>query len=309
MNFKKQFILIYMLSFYTTVNTYITSFFKLTNEEQTIYLLGDTHLDDNLEDKIISEQVNNTIQAAQKLNASVIVEDSFNGILDESILKKYDDLQEILEESSLLPSNYLGLIYNNCKKEKLSITNIEFRYALDIFLTSINRPFSIVLDELEEIKTEIENYSDENKGLQKFYKRTIDKLNNNINIKFIKKNSLYKFNELFKKYHGPKDDSISENEKALSETFRRNLVNQFTSLPSGIYDKIIEARVLHNLYLQRNKKNIFICLGRYHCKVLSQFLEKSLNFKITKSKKTTDKKVLDLEKLFERDLKKLLLQN
>ena len=132
----------------------------------------------------------------------------------------------------------------------MNIDNFEFRQNWFSFIENI-----ITADEflksLEDIITEIENYNDD-KTLNKFYAKIINNIKNN-NTKL-----LSKLKEHGNNYNDGLTDKISQKAS-----------NRFVA---NYYD-LIDARIMHGIHVNKDKKYIYICAGDDHIQNIRETLE------------------------------------
>lgn len=302
--FKKCVIFLFLLFPTTFLHGYFYNIQEWTNGRQSLFLFSDFHMDT---DKETSQRID-LINAAMRMNAFVIAEDSLGaGVLklDQDIWHKIQiDEKYVAEEyrdegygymlltsrikdfyyavyknyylgifggsgirvnpqcdpnadySSLIPSDYLEKVNNHitplialtqfCRQQRISTKNIEFRNYL------------IVEDVLvwhTKAVEELMSY-DDGPVLGVFYKKILD------------------------------DPINSEITRVLSDFVRQKPYAEFTSFVYKlIFDYnllLIKARILHEIYCNKQFQTIFVCSGGAHIDDLVENLP-ALGFRLVPS--------------------------
>ncbi|MDR3647307.1 MAG: hypothetical protein P4L22_07225 [Candidatus Babeliales bacterium] len=196
-----------------------------------------------------------------KKDCLFILEDTYNYQGKLKYLKKnLENTKKINQNHNF--SNCMSFINDHCQKNKISIKNIEFRQGLGEFMNNKINAKEFLIDFIF-IINEIKKYND-GKILNKYYSQLIKDLYKKSGklIKILLNNKNKYFKELTSK--------ITEKEGL---TFLTD------------YFKLIDARIVHTIFVNKNKKYIFLCAGYRHIENINPVLT-SINYKKTFSKQT-----------------------
>lgn len=158
----------------------------------------------------------------------------------------------------------MSFLDDHCRKNKIAVKNVEFRQSLWEFEYNALTAKEFLIDFLF-IINEIKKYND-GKILNNYYAQLIKNLYKNSGklIKVLLNNQNKYYKDLTKK--------ITMNEARIF------LIDYF---------KLIDARIVHTIFVNKNKKYIFVCAGNAHIEGIDKVLI-NINYKKIFSKKTNE---------------------
>jgi hypothetical protein len=240
-----------------------------SKNKKSIIFAGDYHAECCRSSKG-QEHQDDIIDMALQQHAHVIAEDmgSYEG-----------DIETIRQKSvpqNIIYASPLSFLISRCKDAGISCSNVELRYAISAFdeairfdreyfaqiLSEIN--FDDIVDIFYDEINKIVDYQDDNEVLQQEYDKMYSQLVDSLPRLEYLASKIKKMIQALKKNSDAKVD-----EKTLEEFFL-------------LHSPLIDAKLLHELYLHRDKKNIIVCVGCAHYWRIEHILP-SLGFDLKKS--------------------------
>ncbi len=191
----------------------------------------------------------------------------------------------------------------DCKKSKEKIEKLEF-YQIPLSQNVRSHQVKYFNQLINDWTKHVEKYTDEIKKLEIEINKLKDEEKVDITIRKII------FQDMFKKmkevsYYNDCDElnsyykeGLNDILKALDNVEEANLSNK---LCHNITCDLIDLKIVHHIFQNNNRKNIFVCAGGGHIENVSKVLQEKLGYQSIKSIKNNPglKKPINLESFFE----------
>jgi hypothetical protein len=260
---------------------------------QTIICCGDIHVRCADPNKA-QEQLDAIIAQAKKCNAHIIAEGFDYAGNNQDIKVMFENCQE---KKSLISPLY-GII-DRCKEDRISFSNVEFRQAQIAFHGKCNLLKKTA--NRNQSNDEIMNLAIDPEASTKL-RQTIKKVRSF-------KSEFPAFQEEYKKILDEVDQDQGKMDKMVKTLSQGGSPEQYNQLLNAIHVmgwRLIDAKILHELFVNRDKPYIIICAGVDHIKNIVRVLKaaRSEDYRFTKlerkkEKDTFGKQVKDINQILD----------
>lgn len=171
----------------------------------------------------------------------------------------FSQLRQKNEDSNF--TNCMSYINDLTNSTDLNVENFEFRHSVYLYAKghTLTKQF---LNSIYSITSEIKNYND-NSTANEYYKDLVNTiLNNN--------------KEILNTLNANKDKNIDQIEEPLNKEELKTFRADFNNFVFDYY-LLIDAKIIHTILQNKDKKYIFICAGNNHLDRINEVLNK-LNY-------------------------------